>query len=46
MFRDYIASVYGGAKPTLPLTDIYRNCEVTIAAHEAAVGQRVVACIA
>ncbi len=46
VFRDYIASVYGGAKPTLSIEDIYRNCEVTIAAHEAAVEQKVVPCIA
>lgn len=46
VFRDYIAAVYGGAKPTLSLHDIYRNCEVNIAAHEAAVQGKVVPCTA
>ncbi len=44
VFRDYIASVYGGAAPTLSLDDIYTVCEVTIAAHEAAVERRIVPC--
>ena len=46
VFRDYIAAVYGGAKPTLSLSDIYRNCEVTVAAHEAAVQGKIVRCTA
>ncbi len=44
VFRDYIANVYAGAPATLPVDDIYTVCEVTIAAHEAAVQQRIVAC--
>ncbi len=44
VFRDFIAQVYAGAAPTLPLHDIYRVCEVTIAAHEAAVQGKVVKC--
>ena len=44
VFRDYIAQVYAGARPTLPLADIYAACEVTLAAHEAAVERKVVAC--
>jgi hypothetical protein len=42
VFFDYIASVYAGAKPTLTVKDIFRNCEVTIAAHEAAVRHSIV----
>ena len=44
VFRDYIAHVYAGAPATLPVNDIYTVCEVTIAAHEAAVERRIVAC--
>jgi predicted dehydrogenase len=44
VFRDYIANTYAGAPATLSVEDIYSVCEVTIAAHEAAVERRIVAC--
>lgn len=44
VFRDYLAQVYAGAPPTLTLEDIYTVCEVSIAAHEAAVERRIVPC--
>jgi hypothetical protein len=42
VFRDYIAHTYTGAPATLPVEDIYAVCEATIAAHEAAVQERIV----
>ncbi len=42
VFRDYIAHTYAGAPATLPVEDIYAVCEATIAAHEAAIQNRVV----
>ncbi len=42
VFRDYIAHVYTGAPPGLPLADIYAVCEATIAAHEAATQKRLI----
>lgn len=44
VFRDYIAHVYAGAPATLTVDEIYSVCEVTIAAHEAAVERRIVKC--
>lgn len=44
VFRDYIAHVYTGAPATLTTDEIYSVCEITIAAHEAAVERRVVKC--
>lgn len=44
VFRDYIAHVYAGAPATLSVEDIYRVCDVTIAAHQAAVERRIVPC--
>jgi predicted dehydrogenase len=42
VFRDFLAHVYAGAPATLTMEEIYRNCDVTIAAHESAVkGQMV-----
>jgi hypothetical protein len=35
LFIDYLNATYNGKAPTLPLTDIYRICEVTLAAEEA-----------
>jgi predicted dehydrogenase len=46
VFRDFLAQVYTGAPATLPLNDIYTVCEVTIAAHEAAVENKVIRCTA
>ena len=42
VFRDYLASVYGGASPTLKESEIYAACDATLAAHEAAVANRVI----
>lgn len=36
LFIDYLNATYNGKAPTLPLSDIYRICEVTLAAEEAA----------
>jgi predicted dehydrogenase len=35
LFIDYLNATYNGKAPTLPLSDIYRICEVTLAAEEA-----------
>jgi predicted dehydrogenase len=35
LFIDYLNATYNGKAPTLPLADIYRICEVTLAAEEA-----------
>lgn len=35
LFVDYLNATYNGKAPTLPLADIYRICEVTLAAEEA-----------
>jgi predicted dehydrogenase len=40
-FIDYLLATYAGQPPTLPLADIYRVNEVALAAHEAAMGGRV-----
>jgi predicted dehydrogenase len=42
VFRDYIAHVYAGAPTSLPLADIYAVCEAAIAAHEAAIQNRLI----
>lgn len=42
VFKDYLAHVYGGAPATLTLDEIYMDCDVTIAAHEAAVKRQIV----
>jgi predicted dehydrogenase len=42
VFRDYLAWVFAGAAPTLPLNDIYAACDATLAAHEAAVEMKIV----
>ncbi len=44
VFRDYIANVYAGAPATLTEAEIFRVCDVTIAAHLAAIGRRIVPC--
>ncbi len=36
VFVDFVNHVYNGTPATLTLTDIYRNCEVTLGAQEAA----------
>ncbi len=35
LFIDYLNATYNRAAPTLPLPDIYRICEITLAAEEA-----------
>lgn len=35
LFIDYLNATYNGKAPTLPLREIYRICEVTLAAEEA-----------
>src|SRR5205085_2146762 len=35
LFIDYLNATYNGKAPTLPLSDIYRICEVTLAAEDA-----------
>jgi hypothetical protein len=35
LFIDYLNATYNGKPPTLPVSDIYRICEVTIAAEDA-----------
>ena len=35
LFIDYLNATYNGKAPTLPVSDIYRICEVTLAAEEA-----------
>ena len=42
VFRDYLAHVYAGAPATLTVGEIYMDCDVTLAAHEAAVKGRIV----
>lgn len=42
VFVDFLESIYLNKPPTLPLDDIYRVCEVTLAADEAAWTGRVV----
>lgn len=42
VFAEYVAHVYGGAPASLSLADIYRNCEITIGADEAAAQGRIV----
>lgn len=36
LFIDYLNATYNGKPPTITLTDIYRICEVTLAAEDAA----------
>lgn len=36
LFIDYLNATYNGKEPTLTLADIYRMCEITLAAEEAA----------
>jgi predicted dehydrogenase len=36
LFIDYLNATYNGKAPTLPVSDIYRICEVTLAAERAA----------
>jgi len=35
LFIDYLNATYNGKAPTLPISDIYRICEVTLAAEDA-----------
>ena len=42
VFRDYLAHVYAGAAATLTVPEIYMNCDITVAAHEAAVKGQIV----
>lgn len=42
VFADFLQHAYNGKPATLPLDDIYRVCEATLAANEAAVSGRVV----
>jgi predicted dehydrogenase len=43
LFVDFLEHIYNGKPATLPLADIYRVCEITLAAHEAAVSGHTVA---
>ncbi|MGH9667080.1 MAG: Gfo/Idh/MocA family protein [Bryobacteraceae bacterium] len=42
VFVDFLQNIYNGKPATLPLEDIYRVCEVTLAANEAALSGKVV----
>lgn len=42
VFVDFLEHVYNGKPATLPLDDIYRVCDVTLAANEAALSGKVV----
>ena len=42
VFIDFLESSYAGKPAALPLSDIYRVCEITLAAHEAAEQGRIV----
>ncbi|MEO7142371.1 MAG: Gfo/Idh/MocA family oxidoreductase [Bryobacteraceae bacterium] len=42
VFADFLEHVYNGKPTALPLADIYRDCEITLAANDAAVSGKVV----
>ena len=42
LFVDFLEHVYNGKPATLPLADMYRVCEITLAADEAAVSGRII----
>ncbi|HLJ18105.1 MAG TPA: Gfo/Idh/MocA family oxidoreductase [Bryobacteraceae bacterium] len=42
VFVDFLENVYNGKPATLPLADIYRVCEITLAANDAAFSGKIV----